>query len=213
MGDKTVGLTSFIETIETIADNKYVLGDLLVEIGVSGPDLEATLSTIAMAQGELGHARLLYNWAFDLKGTKKQEIGHQTGKAFASVVAVNSWIDLIGSLYVVNVGLELALKAMLDGRHADVVNRINKLLKEQKEHIIYSRGWVEQLLNDQGAVPRKMDESLKKVTPEVWAWLKSLEDSAALVEEGYLKAGVDLVTPFQSQIAKLQVQRAESDAV
>ncbi|MBP1156986.1 MULTISPECIES: Phenylacetic acid catabolic protein [unclassified Paenibacillus] len=213
MGDKTVGLTLFIETIETIADNKYVLGDLLVEIGVSGPDLEATLSMIAMAQGELGHARLLYNWAFDLKGTKKQEIERQTGKAFASVVAVNSWIDLIGSLYVVNVGLELALKAMLDGRHADVVNRINKLLKEQKEHIIYSRGWVEQLLNDQGAVPRKIDESIKKVTTEVRSWLKSLEDSAALVEEGYLKAGVNLTDPFQSKLASLQIQRAESDAV
>lgn len=213
MGDKTVGLISFIETIETIADNKYILGDLLVEIGVSGPDLEATLSTIAMAQGELGHARLLYNWAFDLKGSKKQEIERQTGKAFASVVAVDNWIDLIGSLYVVNVGLELALKAMLEGRHADVVNRINKLLKEQKEHIIYSRGWVEQLLRDHGSVPRKINESIKKVMPEVQAWLKGLEDSSAMVEEGYLKAGVNLVAPFQSQIGSVQVQRTESDVV
>lgn len=110
MSNKTAGLASFIETIETIADNKYILGDLLVEIGVSGPDLEATLSTIAMAQGELGHARLLYNWAFDLKGIKKQEIERQTGKAFTSVVAVDNWIDLIGSLYVVNVGWSLCLK-------------------------------------------------------------------------------------------------------
>lgn len=213
MSNKTAGLASFIETIETIADNKYILGDLLVEIGVSGPDLEATLSTIAMAQGELGHARLLYNWAFDLKGIKKQEIERQTGKAFTTVVAVDNWIDLIGSLYVVNVGLELVLKAMLNGRHTDVVNRINKLLREQKEHIMYSRGWVEQLLRDQGAVPRKMDESIKKVFPEVQAWLKGLEDSSALIEEGYLKPGVRLVAPFQSQIGSVQAQRAESDVV
>lgn len=213
MGDKTVGLTSFIETIETIADNKYILGDLLVEIGVSGPDLEATLSTIAMAQGELGHARLLYNWAFDLKGIKKREIERQTGKAFASVASVDNWIDLIGALYVVNVGLELVLKAMLDGRHADVANRINKLLKEQKEHIMYSRGWVEQLLRDQGAVPCKINEGIKKAMTEVQAWLKGLEDSEAMVEEGYLKAGVRFVAPFQSRVCSVQVQRAESDVV
>lgn len=213
MGDKTVGLTSFIEVIETIADNKYVLGDLLVEIGVSGPDLEATLSTIAMAQGELGHARLLYNWAFDLRGSKKQEIEKQTGKAFAAVVSVDSWIDLIGSLYVVNEGLELVLKAMLDGRHPDVINRINKLLKEQKEHIMYSRGWVEQLLNDQGSIPRKMNESLKKIIKDVETWLHHVEHSEGLVEGGYVKADVNLTASFHSKLASLPLQRAESDVV
>lgn len=209
MVEKTTGLTSFIETIEVIADNKYVLGDLLVDIGIGGPDLEATLSAIAMAQGELGHARLLYNWASDLKGNKKLEIESQTGKAFSVVVAVDNWIDLIGSLYAVNVAFELVLKAILEARHADVANRVNKLLKEQKEHIMYSRGWVEQLLQDKGAVPKKINEILEKAVPEIRAWLKTVEDSVELVNEGYIKSGARLVTQFDPQIANMKVQRAE----
>ena len=84
--------TSLIELAETIADNKYILGDRLVEIGVSGPKLEATLSAIAMAQQELGHSRLIYRWSYDLKGINgsKVEIKDQTGKAFSKNVEISN---------------------------------------------------------------------------------------------------------------------------
>lgn len=202
----------FIDIIETIADNKYVLGDHLVEIGVSGPTLEATLSAIAMAQGELGHARLLYNWSSDLRGVGKTEITNQTGKAFASVVQVSDWIELIGALYAVNAGTDLVLRAMLEAGHQDVVNRIQKLLKEQKEHILYSRGWVGQLLSDAGAVPRKTREALDKAVPEVRAWLQKIEQSADLVSGGYLPAQAGFVAMFD-EIVESETRREAHNAV
>ncbi len=205
-------LQAFIDTIETVADNKYVLGDHLVEIGVSGPTLEATLSAIAMAQGELGHARLLYNWAFDLRGEKKAEIEKQTGKAFPSVVQAGDWIEMIGALYAVNLGFDVVLKAFLEAGHHDVVNRIQKLLKEQKEHIMYSRGWVSQLLNDQGAVPKKTSEALDKTVPEVRAWLQQLEQSADLASGGYIPAQAGFTAKFDEIVAQ-ETKRAVKNAV
>ena len=211
MADQAKGLEAFIDIIETIADNKYVLGDHLVEIGVSGPTLEATLSAIAMAQGELGHARLLYNWAFDLRGIGKTEITNQTGKAFPSVVQVTDWIEMIGALYAVNAGTDLVLRAMLEAGHHDVVNRIQKLLKEQKEHILYSRGWVGLLLHDEGAVPRKMREALDRAVPEVRAWLQKLEQNADLVSGGYIPEQAGFAARFD-EIVDRETRRVVENA-
>lgn len=209
MSEMTAGTAAFVELLEQIADNKYVLGDRLVEVGIGGPNLEATLAAIAMAQGELGHARLLYNWALDLKGFKgkKPEIESQTGKAFPGVVAISNFVELITAVYAVNTALELVLRGLLEKGHSDVVHRIHKLVKEQKDHISYARGWVEQLLDDEGAIPRKCREGLERVLPEAESWLAAVEANASLVEEGYLPAGIKLVEPFRAQVAADTAQR------
>lgn len=210
MTKQTAGLQAFIELIEGAADNKYVMGDRLVEVGIGGPNLEAILSSIAMAQGELGHARLLYNWTFDLreKKGKKPEIEKQTGKALDGVVNAKDWISLIAALYTVNVALDVVLKSVLEARHAEVVARIHKLIKEQKEHIMYASNWAHQLLHDKGAVPRKFRESLEQVIPEAETWLLTIENTTELATEGYLLPNVSLVQSFKEQIGKVAPQGA-----
>lgn len=209
MNENSSGSQAFIELIEQIADNKYVLGDRLVEIGISGPNLEATLAAIAMSQGELGHARLLYNWVFDLQGLegKKPEIEDQTGKAFSSIVSIDNWIDLITSVYVVNASLELVLYDILEANHSEVVHRIHKLMKEQKEHIIYSRNWVQQLLKDKGSVPQKCNEGLEKAIPDALNWLNKFEQDSALVAEGYRVPDSNLIARFEKQIEQLREEK------
>ncbi|MEB3100152.1 Phenylacetic acid catabolic protein [Ferviditalea candida] len=215
MNEISAGLQAFIEIIQQIADNKYVLGDRLVEIGISGPNLEATLASIAMAQGELGHARLLYNWAFDLQGLegKKPEIEDQTGRAFSSVVSIDNWFDLITSVYAVNEALELVLQDILEANHSEVAHRIHKLLKEQKEHIIYSRNWVRQLLKDKGAIPHKCNEGLEKAIPDALNWLNKIEQDSALIAEGYRLADRNLVKRFQGRIDQLREEMDVSHVV
>ncbi|OCA80870.1 Phenylacetic acid catabolic protein [Pseudobacillus wudalianchiensis] len=207
MAEQTAGLQSFIELIETIADNKYVMGDRLVEVGVSGPNLEATLAAIAMAQGELGHARLLYNWSFDLKELKKKpDIESQTGKAFPAIVNVNNWIALIASLYAANVAIDLVLRAVLDSGQSKAASRIQKLINEQNEHLIYSENWARQLLNDKGAIPSKFKEALSEAVSQAEAWLKYVEQQTELAEAGYIAKNLSLQQAFKSQIDQLNVQ-------
>ncbi|MGA8941850.1 MAG: Phenylacetic acid catabolic protein [Thermoactinomyces sp.] len=205
---QSAGLKSFIELLETIGDNKYVFGDKLVEVGVSGPNLEATLAAIAMAQGELGHSRLLYNWVFDLKGYKgkKPDVRGQTGKAFKGVENIHNWITLIAALYTVNTAIDLVLKSILQANRDKVVSRVNKLMREQKEHILYSRGWAQQLLEDKGAIPRKFREGLREITPEVGDWLRKVEQKSELFVEGFLARDSKLYDRFLEELKGVPVQ-------
>lgn len=213
MDNQTQGLTSFINVIEAIADNKYVLGDRLVEVGVSGPDLEATLSSIAMAQAELGHARLLYNWSFDLKGHngKKPDIRDQTGKAFGASLEINNWITLIASFYIVNQALDIVMREVFKAGNSDVISRIHKLIKEQREHIVYSQSWARILLQDKGKVPHIFNEALKNAIPEVEQWLQSIEKDQDLIHGGYLLKDSNLLTKFRNQIDRLKFRGAIAD--
>ncbi|GAA4714525.1 Phenylacetic acid catabolic protein [Brevibacillus fulvus] len=204
MDQQTV--TELIALLEQIADNKLLLGDRLVEIGVSGPDLEATLGAIAMAQGELGHARLLYHWSFDLRGHtgKKPDVTEQTGKAFSTVLHISNWIELIANLYVASASADLVIKALLDSRRPEIVNRLQKLWREQQEHLLYSRGWLEQLLQDAGAIPTHTRQALADASQCGSEWLSSIEQqSRQLTAAGILSPTLNLAAPFQLQISQL----------
>ena len=195
----------FIQLLEAIAYNKYVLGDRLVEVGVSGPNLEATLAAIAMAQGELGHARLLYNWTFELKGLKgkKPNIDNQTGKAFHEVIKVQNWISLIAALYTVGTAVDIVLKAILETGNEKVISRIQKLVNEQKEHIIYSKQWAQQLLNDEGLIPVKFKDAINFVLPEVKQWLQSVEKKTEIAAKGYIVKSSSLYKKFEQELNSL----------
>ncbi|WP_420534692.1 Phenylacetic acid catabolic protein [Aeribacillus pallidus] len=203
------GTHSLIELLETIADNKYVLGDRLVEVGVSGPNLEATLSAIAMAQGELGHARLLYNWCFDLKGVKgkKPDIQAQTGKAFQTAVNVQNWISLIASLYAINAAIDIVFQTVLKTSHSKVASRIQKLVREQHDHIIYAENWAKQLLLDQGAVPYRFQEALREAAEEAKAWLAKVEKSEELKKEGYFPETPSFAEKFEKRLQQLNAEQ------
>ncbi|WP_077620773.1 Phenylacetic acid catabolic protein [Bacillus sinesaloumensis] len=190
---------SLIELGETIADNKFILGDRLVEVGISGPNLEATLSSIAMAQQELGHSRLLYRWVSDLTGVK-QEVKHQTGKAFRQNVEIGNWIELIAGLYVTNVAVDLVMRAMIEANNPNVNPPFTKLLKEQQEHLIYSENWCEQLLLDKGSIPRRCREAITKTAQEAKEWLIKVENDMYLVTENIIPKDARLVEKFDTAV-------------
>ena len=196
---------SLIELAETIADNKFILGDRLVEIGISGPNLEATLSSIAMAQAELGHARLMYKWAQELQGLNgsKVEIKDQTGKAFPSVVNTSHWVALIAGVYAVNVAVDLVMNAVIDAKHPELHAPFSKMFNEQREHLLYSKSWCKQLLNDSGAVPKTFALALEKVTLEAIQWLKQVETDQLLLSERIILENSNLVKEYKETIAKL----------
>ncbi|MDR4887660.1 Phenylacetic acid catabolic protein [Fredinandcohnia sp. QZ13] len=201
---------SLIELGETIADNKFVLGDRLVEIGISGPTLEGTLSSIAMAQQELGHSRLLYRWVSDLTGVKA-EVKDQTGKAFQQNVKIGNWIELIAGLYVTNVAVDLVMRAMIEANNPNVNPPFTKMLKEQQEHLIYSENWCEQLLLDKGSIPRRCREAIDKTAQEAKEWLIKVENDMYLVTENIISKETRLVEQFNATIQEISREAAKQN--
>lgn len=190
-----------IELAEVIADNKYILGDRLVEVGVSGPNLEATLSSIAMAQQELGHSRLIYRWAFDLRGVDgRVDIEDQTGKAFHHIVKISNWIELIAGLYVTNTSADLVMRAMIEADHPKINPPFKKMLKEQREHLIYANSWCKQLLNDKGSIPRRFREALELAAHEASEWLQQIENNSYFISENIIPQHSKLMQHFKKDV-------------
>ncbi len=196
---------SLIKLAETIADNKMILGDQLVDIGLSGPNLEATVASVSMAQSELGHARLLYRWAQELKGRNASgmDVKYQTGKAFQNVVDAHNWITLITAIYTVNLGTDLIMKAITDAENQRSNPPFTKMFREQNETIIYTQGWVESLLNDKGSIPARTIKALNNASLETVKWLESIETDNLLISENQIVENANLVSQFQNIIREL----------
>jgi len=189
-----------IELLETVADNKFIMGDHLVEIGVSGPNLEATLSAVAIAQAELGHARLLYNWIQELKTGKRKriEIEKQTGKAFSTAIETEDWISLIASLYTTDVAAEVILGAISNSEFS--TKTVTKMVKEQKDNITYARSWCNQLVNDKGKIPVKFKADFEKAKMEASVWLHSCQNDDRLKHLGVFNEETDVIKSFNEEM-------------
>jgi len=189
-----------IELLETVADNKFIMGDHLVEIGVSGPNLEATLSAVAIAQAELGHARLLYNWIQELKTGKRKriEIEKQTGKAFSTAIETEDWISLIASLYTTDVAAEVILGAISNSEFS--TKTVTKMVKEQKDNITYARSWCNQLVNDKGKIPVKFKADFEKAKKEASVWLHFCQNDERLKHLGVFNEGTDVIKSFNEEM-------------
>jgi ring-1,2-phenylacetyl-CoA epoxidase subunit PaaC len=209
MSDEKSEATLLRKIVETMADNKFELGDRLAKIGISAPNIEASLSSIALAQGELGHARLLYNWAFDLSGQNqdKTDVKHQTGKAFASITQIRDWISLISTLHVVNLCSKVVLQSIYQSNPKGTGSRIHKLLIEQQEYMLYSEGWMYMLLTDRGSIPEKCRDHLHSSQKEAELWLTEVQEMQELFDHGLLSKGVHLVPEFQKLLKKTTSSR------
>jgi len=202
-------LSGVIEVLETIADNKFVMGDQLIEVGVSGPNLEATLSAVAIAQSELGHARLLYNWVYDLKNGfkkgKKPDIKAQTGKAFSKAVKTDDWISLITSLYATDVTADVVLHAIADSPVAEKMPSVKKLFGEQMEHIIYARSWCNQLANDKGKIPGKFYADFSEISKEAESWITCMKVDKRLEKLDIFDGITDPIAIFKKEMDNISL--------
>lgn len=196
-----------IELLETIADNKYVMGDHLAEIGVSGPTIEATVSSIAMAQSELGHARLLYHWVEELKtGSKKKiDIKDQTGKAFQSAIDTEDWISLIANLFITNITSKAILDAVANSEYS--TKAITKMVREQEDNIIYARSWANQLLADKGLIPEKFEEHYNRAKAEAYDWLLKYEHDDRIREARIVTKNQSLTDIFDEEVRKISLEQ------
>ncbi len=160
--------------LEDLADNKFVLRDQLVEIGVSAPELSSSLAAIAIAQGELGHARHLYNWTYELQGVSK-EVKEESGKSLPVLQENKNWIDLMVSVYTINLAAKVFLQYLREVGGEPILQKTSKMMAELEEHLTFSAEWCCRFENEQGAIPRLYREVVKRMTVSCEQWLEKVE--------------------------------------
>lgn len=180
--------------ILSLADSKRVLGLRYSDRMLGAPTLEAGIAASSMAQDEWGHARLTYALLGDF-GDDPKALEHERPAAeYRSHPALDagfgSWSDFIACILLIDTALAVQYGALAESRYAPALNRVQKMLDEERFHFQYAAGWTRRI----AAVPELRDElsaSLKGYLAPALQWLGDDNGAASkrLVEEGLVSAG------------------------
>ncbi|SIS74562.1 MULTISPECIES: Phenylacetic acid catabolic protein [Alicyclobacillus] len=157
----------------SLADSKFHLGDRLVEVGVSAPELQSALVCVAFAQAELGHARLLYNWVSEWHG-ETSDVSGPGGSGVQQLTEIQEWIPLMVATHLINVAALEVLSWIREEGDATSLQKISKMENELREHIVFSRAWCNRFAEDTGAVPRVFADEHSRWEEVVSRWLVGL---------------------------------------
>lgn len=172
-GGEFVDRDRWASVLLSVADTKFHLGDRLVEVGVSAPELQSALVCIAFAQAELGHARLLYNWVAEWRGAPAEITG--PGRAGVDTIGtIDDWIPLMVVTHMVNVAVAEVTKWLCEDLGDEARQKTAKMAVELREHIAFSGAWCRKFHEETGAVPRVFEEEKGKWEEVVVEWLTRL---------------------------------------
>jgi len=193
-----------------MSDTKHLLGLRYAEWCTGGPELEADIAASAMAQFELGHARVLRGVLGDLPEDPRDETRDSDMATWFSAAALDhpfaDWVELVVCNALVDTLLTVNLRSALEGSFRPLTQRLRKVLAEEEYHGVHAGAWIGRL----AAGPEPIRARLSQVFDEVWeeciAWFGPevdngidelhaagiLADDAAALRSRF----VDAVTPM-----------------
>jgi ring-1,2-phenylacetyl-CoA epoxidase subunit PaaC len=201
---------ALVDLVVALADNKHALGLRYGEWCSSGPTIEAGVAATAMAQDELGHARVLYGLLEELPGAPRRS-EHEWSAADARTIALLAdpfpgWPHLIVATVMVDQTLTHVLETALESRYLPLRQRARKLIEEEQFHAIHGRGWLLQLAREGPQVRAELQEIVRQVWADTLCWFGPDAGGALvpLVRIGVLReAGEAVRQRFLTAVAPL----------
>lgn len=173
-----------------LAGAKHALGYRLAFAGLCAPAVEAAVATVAVAQEELGHARLLYASEARLRGDAGDEEGLDVPTAPpdpALVPELDGWPDVLATLVTLDTAVLLWLQALAGGRHAWLRTRVERMLGEESFHREYVRGWLA-VTREHPRLRARVESTIDARRRRYGEWLHEITAEAApLVAAGFLE--------------------------
>ena len=201
---------SLADWLMAMSDTKHLLGLRYAEWCTGAPELEADIAASAMAQFELGHARVLRGVLADLPEDPRNDSRDTDPGTWFSIGPLDrpfaGWVDLVVANALVDTLLTVNLRSALGGDYRPLTQRLRKVLAEEEYHGVHAGAWVGRL----AAGPPPTVERLEEVTATVWpqciAWfgpdsdngLDELHAAGVLADDavGLRASYVEAVTPM-----------------
>lgn len=165
-----------------LADSKRVLGLRYAEWCTGAPELEADVAISAMAQYELGHARLLRGVLNDLPERPRDEAGDADPAAWRNLPALDrparAWDQVVVLNGLVDGLLTINLEAASRGAVRPLAQRLRKALSEEHYHGLHARAWFERLLTGPEEAAARLRRGVEAVLPGCLAWFGPGADNA-----------------------------------
>ncbi len=179
-----------LSVLGRLARAKHGLGYRLAFAGLCAPALEAAVATVAVAQEELGHARLLYASEARLRGGAGDEEGLDVPTAPpdpALVPELQGWPNVLATLVTLDTAVLLWLEALARGRHAWLRTRAERMLGEESFHREYVRGWLA-VTREHPRLRARVDAAIDARRHRYAGWLHDINAGAGpLVAAGFLE--------------------------
>ncbi|MEA2252126.1 MAG: hypothetical protein QOI62_732 [Solirubrobacteraceae bacterium] len=165
--------------VAAVAAVKVDLGWLYTDWSVRAPTLESSTAVTAMAQEEVGHARVLGGLvAGDLEGERIACVRD----------GASTWPALVGTVGPVELALGRLTRALAGCRHDALRSRARKMAEEERFHELFVEGWSDLLGADAPEVSGAFFEAVARSQGQTAAWVASMDALAA--EGDVLDAGV-----------------------
>jgi ring-1,2-phenylacetyl-CoA epoxidase subunit PaaC len=178
-------VSALADVLGGLAAAKHGLGYRLAFAGLSAPAIEAAVATVALAQEELGHARLLYASELRLReggGEDEGAVGAaiQTAPPAPDLVpAPEGWVEVLATLATLDTALSLWLETLAESGEAWLRPRAQRMLDEEAFHREYLRGWLD-VVAGEPALRERVAASVKSALERYRPWMDALAARAAV---------------------------------
>jgi ring-1,2-phenylacetyl-CoA epoxidase subunit PaaC len=152
--DNDDALAAAVNLLVVLADNKYWLGRHLSEWAVGSPSLEVGVACAAIAQGELGQARVLYPLLDELPFPGPVDPLERERGYHLSVLdgPFPTWPHAVAALLLVDGATTTMLAALAGGRYEALARRVPRMLDEEEFHWDFADGRVRELVHLPGGL-------------------------------------------------------------
>lgn len=177
-------MSALADVLGGLAAAKHGLGYRLAFAGLSAPAIEAAVATVALAQEELGHARLLYASELRLReggGADEGAVGAaiQTTPPMPDLVpAPEDWAEVLATLATLDTGLSLWLETLAERGEPWLRPRAQRMLDEETFHREYLRGWLGVVAGEPG-LRERVAAGVKAALARYGPWMDALAGRAA----------------------------------
>lgn len=157
------------------ADTKLLLGYHYGEWTFGAPKLESAVAHCSLAQGELGHARLLHgilkaHWDLDPDHLVEDRPADEFAVPRFLDNALPDWAAVVAMTVVVDAAVTLVMRSLRDSTFGPIQSCAAKLLEEERYHEHHGRGWLRSLGQDP-ALTSRLDEALAAALAAATEWL------------------------------------------
>ncbi len=157
-----------------MSDNKQLLGLRYAEWCTGAPELEADIAASAMAQFELGHARVLRGVLGDVPEDPRDDTRDTDVGTWYSLPALDApfsdWYELVVANTLIDTLLSVNLRSALEGSYKPLTQRLRKVLAEEEYHAVHGAAWTRRLAAGPEPAVARLREVVDGAWPQCLAW-------------------------------------------
>ena len=173
-----------VDWLLVMADNKRLLGLRYAEWSTGAPELEADITVSAMAQYELGHARLIRGVLKDLPEAPEEETRNQDPAAWRCLPALDrplpGWTELVVANALVDTLLTVNMTAAANGGYRPLAQRLRKAVAEERYHFVHAGAWIRRLASGSEAIVTRLAGAIEDAWPQCIAFFGPPDREGAL---------------------------------